>query len=145
LTGVPYSDFPDQHPEVIVNQIPLIVEGTWRQKDRIVFKFRGIDSIEEAEKFVGADVCIRPEQRTPLPEGEYYQSDLIGCEVIDRATDKSVGKVEVWHEYGAAPLLEVRDANGKEILIPFAKAICVKVDVGAKRIEADLPEGLLDE
>ena len=49
------------------------------------------------------------------------------------------------NEYGAAPLLEVRDANGKEILIPFAKAICVKVDVAAKRIEADLPEGLLDE
>jgi 16S rRNA processing protein RimM len=47
-----------------------------------------------------------------------------------------------WHEYGGPPLLEVRGDSGKEVLIPFVKAICTEIDPAARRILVDLPEGL---
>ena len=126
---------------VIVNQAALDVESAWFHKDHIIFKFRGVDSISQAEALVGADVCVPAGERLTLPEGEYYQSDLIGCEIVD-AGGKLLGNVEGWQEYGGPPLLEVRTPEGKELLIPFAKSICKSIDLGEKRIAVDLPEGL---
>jgi 16S rRNA processing protein RimM len=127
---------------VFVHEKPLEVERIWRHKDALIFKFVGVDSISAAEPFEGADVCIPKEERVPLPEGEYYQSDLVGCQVLDAGTGRLIGVVADWQEYGGPPLLEVQGENGKEILIPFAKSICVKIEPESKRILVDLPEGL---
>ena len=75
-----------------------------------------------------------------MDEGEYFQSDLIGCEVVDRRTGESIGRVTAWDEGGGAGLLVV-DNN---LLIPFARSICVEIDPAAKRIAVELPEGLKD-
>ena len=67
-------------------------------------------------------------------EGEYYQADLIGCEVVRaRARASRLGVVTGWQEAGGAGLLEVGEGDGK-LLIPFARAICVEIDACAKRI-----------
>ncbi len=76
------------------------------------------------------------------PAGEYYQTDLVGCAVQTRG-GKTIGIVEDWREYGGPPLLAV-NANGREILIPFAKSICVEIDVASRKIIVDLPPGLED-
>lgn len=127
---------------MIVGDATLEIEHVWRHGDRVIYKFRGIDSISQAEPLVGADVCIPAAQRPALSEGEYYQSDLIGYHVIDRATGRALGAVSGWQEYGGPPLLEVHGKSGREILIPFAASICVRIDPEARRIEVDLPEGL---
>ena len=80
----------------------------------------------------------------PLAEGEFYQSDLVGWEVLDAKTGQTLGTVEGWQEYGGPPLLVVRGADGREILIPFAKSICTEIDPTAGKILVDLPEGLAD-
>lgn len=116
----------------------------WWHQDRLVFKFAGIDSISAAEAFEDADVCIPREEREPLPDGEYYQSDLVGCTVVELRTGEPVGVVEDWQEYGGPALLQVKTAAGREVMIPFAKAICKEIDPAGKRIVVDLPEGLLD-
>ncbi len=118
------------------------MERVWRHGDKVVFKFAGVDSISDAEKLEDADVCIPLEERAVLPEGEYYQSDLVGCEVTDRVTGKSLGIVEDWKEYGGPPLLEVKGADDRVILIPFAKSIFQEIDLVGKRVLVDLPEGL---
>jgi 16S rRNA processing protein RimM len=110
----------------------------------LVFKFRGIDSIADAEPLRGAELRIPREHRAPLPEGEYYQSDLVGCEVVDRNSGEKLGVVTGWREYGGPPLLEVNVGQGEPQLVPFAGAICVGIDVPGRRIVVDLPEGLLD-
>lgn len=110
--------------------------------DRVVFKFRGVDTISDAEKLAGADVCISRDERLELPEGEYFQSDLVGCRVVER-DGTEMGVVEGWQEYGGPPLLQV-NAQGREVLIPFAKSICIEIDVPGRRIVVDLPEGLKD-
>jgi ribosomal 30S subunit maturation factor RimM len=51
--------------------------------------------------------------------------------------------VEGWQEYGGPPLMEVKRKKG-ELLIPFVSAICQDIDVSARLIRVELPEGLLD-
>ena len=120
------------------------VEKIWRHGENWVFKFRAVNTISEAEALSGCEVRIPMSARPALDEGEFYQSDLVGCELVERATGRYVGRVRNWREYGGPPLLEVEGPAGEEILIPFAKAICVAVDLAARRISVDLPEGLLD-
>ena len=128
---------------VWVNDQPREVEYTWVHGKDLIFKFKGVDSIAEAEQLAGADVLIPIEQRPEVPEGEYYRSDVIGCEVT-AAGGRQLGIVADWQDTGGTPLLVVRTAGGRELLIPFAKAICTKIDVERKRIEVNLPEGLED-
>ncbi len=123
----------------------LEVESAWQHKGRLILKFRGVDSISAAELLEGAEVRTRMDQRAALREGEYYQSDLVGCEVIDRRTGERLGTVSGWEEYGAAPLIAIeREGAGEPLLIPFARSICVEVDLAARRVVVELPEGLKD-
>jgi len=119
------------------------VEHTWMHADLLVFKFKGIDTISAAEELAGAEVSIPMDQRAPVEEGEYYQSDLVGCEVFD-PDGRRLGMVEGWQETGGTPLLVVRRADGGEILIPFANSICTRIDIAGRRVEVKLPEGLED-
>ena len=141
LAAIPLSSHPDRARHVFVNQGALVVESVWFHKDQVIFKFQGVDSISQAEPLVGADVCVPPSERSALPEGEYYQSDLIGCEVVD-ASGRALGVIEDWQEYGGPALLAIRTPAGGELLIPFAKSICRTIDLAARRIVVDLPEGL---
>lgn len=154
LSGVPLSSRPERFQvlrkvylfgarEAPADGAPLEVESVWQHGDRLIFKFRGIDSISEAERFEGAEVRIPAAERMPLGAGEYYQSDLLGCEVVDRASGQPLGVVAGWQECGGASLLEVeRSGGGEPLLVPFAQSICVEIDVAGRRIVAELPEGL---
>lgn len=116
------------------------VESVWYHDGRPVFKFRGIDTIGDAEPLVGSEVRVPFSQRAPLEPGEFYQEDLVGCEIVERATGERLGHVVKFHEYGGTPLLEVEGG----MLIPFARAICVEIEPERRRIAVDLPEGLKD-
>jgi 16S rRNA processing protein RimM len=136
---VPLSSQPGRLGAVFVNEVPMEVENTWMHGDHLILKFKGIDTISDAEKLAGADVAIPFEQRAALDEQEVYQSDLIGCEVVDTA-GHSLGVVADFEETGGTPLLRV----GENLLIPFAKSICTKIDLERKQITVNPPDGLLD-
>ena len=122
----------------------------WLHKGGVVLHFEGVNSINDAEALAGLVVAIPREQRAPLTEDEAYIGDLIGCAVFDMATGQpvAVGEIEsVDRSAGPVPLLVVRSADPKrtdEILIPFAKSFLRKVDIEAKRIEMELPVGLIN-
>jgi len=120
------------------------VESVWEHRGRIILKFRGVDSISAAETLRGKEVRIPRAEREPLPEGEYYESDLIGFEVLDRQSGRLLGRVAGWQHYGGPALLEVEGPGGKVFEIPFAASICVEIDMNRGRIQVDLPEGLED-
>jgi 16S rRNA processing protein RimM len=119
------------------------VERAWMHGDRLIFKFKGVDTISDAERLAGAEVSIPMDQRPNAPEGEYYQSDLLGCKVVDQA-GRTLGTVADWQETGAAPLLVITQPDGRELLVPFAKSICTNIDPARRRIDVNLPEGLKD-
>jgi 16S rRNA processing protein RimM len=121
----------------------VVLDRHWLHKGRIVLKFSGVDSIDEAEKLRGLLVAVPASERAPLSDDSVYIGDLIGCEVIDVASaSASLGAVKDLDS--EAGLLIVVPPEGGEILIPFAKAYLVGIDSAAKRIEMRLPEGLLD-
>ena len=114
------------------------VESVRFHDGKAIFKFAGVDSIAAALPLQGAEARIPLEERRAAADGEYFQSDLVGCEVVERATGESLGRVTAWRDGGGTGLLEVEGGW----LLPFAKSICVSVDVAARRIAVDLPEGL---
>jgi 16S rRNA processing protein RimM len=116
------------------------VESTWFHQGTLIFKFRGVDSISEAELLTGAEVRVPLEQRTPLDPGEFFQDDLLGCQVVDRRSGQALGQVTRWEDGGGSGLLVVDGG----LLIPFVRSICVEIDPAAKRIAVELPEGLKD-
>ena len=111
-----------------------------------IFHFEGSDSINDAEKFTGLQIQLPLEERAELPDGSYFVTDLIGCEVFaDGATRVGVVRDVLPTGQGTAgtPVLIVDSPRG-EILIPLAVNICTKIDLDARRIEISPPEGLLD-
>ena len=143
LAAVPLSSRPERYQslkEVILfgDGSQHQVESVWWHESRLIFKFAGIDSISAAEPLAGAEVRIPREQRAALESGEFYLSDLIGCEVIEQRTGASLGQVVSWSDAGGSGLLEL--AGG--LMIPFARSICVEIDPAARRIVVNLPEGL---
>lgn len=119
------------------------IESVHARGGRLLFRFAGIDSVEEAGELTGCEVVIPETERAPLAEGEFYLSDLLGCKVYDRRSEQEVGVVASWQEFGGPPTLEV--SRGDEIVwIPCVRAICVVIDPGSKRIEIEAPEGLLE-
>lgn len=124
---------------------PAEIEAVWEHQTKrerlMVFKFRGIDTISDAEKLAGCEVRIPPEERAALPADEFYHSDLIGCTLIDRTTGQPVGRITGIEEYGGPVLLKVEAPEG-EVLVPFARSICGRIDLEERRIVVDLPEGL---
>jgi 16S rRNA processing protein RimM len=117
------------------------VRNTWPHKNRLILKFDGIDTIDQARRVAGWQVQIPAEQRPPAPAGRFYVDDLIGCAVVERRSGRRLGEVSGLVETGAVPLVEVKAGN-REILIPFAWSICVEVDPEQRVIRVELPEGL---
>lgn len=115
------------------------VERVWDHDGTLIFKFVGIDSRNDVEALRGAEVRVPSEERVKLSEHEYFQSDLVGCEVRDRVSGRRIGKVTGWEEYGGPSLLQV---DGGRVLIPFVRAICVDIRPVDGVVLCDLPEGL---
>jgi 16S rRNA processing protein RimM len=145
------TDFPDRFHAVdrVIGLSPagqrssFQLEGFWFQKDRIILKFAAVDSIEDAQALVGYEFCIPEGDRVPLNENEYYDFELEGCLVCD-ASGREIGKVQSILKTGATEILEIGTENGASVLVPLAESIVTKIDVSAKQIVIDPPEGLLD-
>jgi 16S rRNA processing protein RimM len=120
------------------------VERHWLHKGRIVLKLAGVDSISDADFFRGWHVAVPRELRAPLADDAVYVADLIGCHVIDEATGSvDLGPVvDVARGAGEAMDMLVLQAAGEELLIPFAKAYLVEMDLEQRILRMRLPVGL---
>jgi 16S rRNA processing protein RimM len=118
------------------------VENVWFHQGRPILQFAGIDSISAAEPWEHAEMLVSEGERALPEEGAYLHEDLIGCVVEDRGT--VLGTIEGIDEYGGPPILRLTTPGGKELLVPFVKAMCKDIDVKSKRIQVELPEGLTE-
>ena len=112
------------------------------QSGRPVVAVAGVVTIDAAERLAGLELRIPAARLVALPEGTFYHHDLVGCRVETRG-GAAVGAVEAVEGAAGSSRLVVGGAHG-EILIPLAAGICTLIDVTAKRIVIDPPEGLLD-
>ncbi|MDT7780701.1 MAG: rRNA processing protein RimM [Acidobacteriota bacterium] len=147
------TDFPERFDwvEELIAVFPggrrrerLELEGHWPHGDRVVLKFRGFDSPEEAAALAGCELAVPESEAVELEEGEFYDWQLEGC-LVETIEGRPLGTVrEVLHTGGEAPVLIIRDEVERENLVPLALSICVEIDVSAKLIRVDAPEGLLE-
>ena len=150
LVGDLLTDFPERFEglSTVIGVMPdgtrrdLIIEDSWFQKDRIILKFAGIESIEDAETLRDTEICVLESESVGLDEDEYFDWQLEGCEVRTIEGER-IGTVREVMRTGGTENLVV-DGDGREYLIPFAGSICTEVDVENKVIRVDPPEGLLE-
>lgn len=121
----------------------LKLENHWLHQDRIVLKFAGYDSIEEAAALVGYEFAVPERDRVELESDEFYDWELQGCRV-ETVEGEHLGQVREIMRTGGVEMLVVETAVSREYLIPLAEEICVLIDVGQKLIRVDPPEGLLE-
>jgi len=118
-------------PAVLVEIASARVHGSV-----VVAKPLTIHDKEAAEALKGAHVLV---SRADFPRGdpdEFYWTDLVGCEVIN-PSGQDLGRVFAVEDYGAHPVLRLRDANATERMIPFVAAHVLSVDLSEGRILAD--------
>ena len=152
-----HTDFPERFEERRTlsglaadgSRRELQIEEHWFHKGGVVLKFAGVDSISDAEQLAKLELQVPLEQRTELEAGAAYVSELVGCEVwVRKAGDQELlGMVcDVQFGAGEAPLLMVksRAIEQDEVLLPYAEEFVKLADLAARRIEMQLPEGLLE-
>ena len=120
----------------------LTVSTMRMQNARPVLGFAGFERIEDVERLAGLELRVPEDTLQPLEAGTYYQHQLVGC-AVETTAGETVGEVTRVDGGAGGSLLIVKGTRG-EILIPFASDICVEVDVVARRIRIDPPDGLLD-
>jgi len=124
------------------------VEDLWPHKGLIVLKFRGVDSMNDAELLIGSELQVPKAERADLETGWTYVSDLIGSKVLDHG--REIGRIEdVQFGAGEAPLLIVVNAAGKKFDVPFAEAYLLGVDregvdAAQRQVRMNMPEGMLE-
>jgi 16S rRNA processing protein RimM len=138
-------------PQAIAGYGPLetedgrIFEIEWMRpaKDHFVARLSGVCDRSAAEQLTNVKLYV-PRERLPEPKeaDEFYHADLIGLDVVDRA-GKNLGVVVAVHNFGAGDLIEVRLGGGSNTeLVPFDTMHVPAVDIAAKKIVVDPPQGL---
>jgi len=121
----------------------VTVEDLWPHKNFLVLKFQGVETINDAEPLIGAELQLPRKERAVLEPGWTYLSDLIGCTVFDG--QREIGQIEdVQFGAGEAPLLVVKSGKKLPYEIPFAEAFLEKLDLERRQVRMKLPEGLLE-
>jgi 16S rRNA processing protein RimM len=146
----PATDFPEERFKAgSVVQIfrsgaaePVTIESVRFHRGRPIIGLAGIETMDAAEALAGLELRIADEALHPLPEGSYYHHDLIGC-VVETPRGEQIGRVTSVEGDAAGSRLVVQTRSG-EVLVPMAEGICASVDVRARRIVVEPPDGLLD-
>ena len=116
------------------------IESTHLHGDRLLVKFRGVGTREEAERMRGT-LFVSTQELRALNEGEYWHHDLIGC-TVQIAEGERIGEIRDVIPGVAQDLLLVATAT-EDRLIPLVKEIVTTVDLNARVVVVDPPEGLL--
>lgn len=123
--------------------ITLEIASVRFHKNLVIVKFKGIDNINDIEKYKGKDLYVLREDAVPLEEGEYYIADIIGASVVTE-DGKSFGTLKDVLETGAN-LVYVVEHQGKEVLLPVIPDCVKEVNVEEQRITVEILKGLLEE
>lgn len=121
-------------------QIPLEIQNVRFSKQFVIVKFKGIDHINDIEKYKGSQLLVAREDAVKLEKDEYYIADLLGMEVVTDEGEKGVLKDVI--ETGANEVYVIAFETSGEVLIPAIRDCILDVDVEAGKMQVHLLEGL---
>ena len=142
-----YSDNPKRFEEI--TSILILSHGEYEkydienvryQKDIVLLKLKGIDTIEQAEKLKGLSIYIKREDAKKLDEGEYFIADLLGSDVYE--DDTFIGTLDNIFTAGAADVYVIKRKGKDDLLLPALESIILETDVENKKIKVAIPDSL---
>lgn len=122
--------------------IDLEIENVRFFKQFVILKFKGMDNINDIEKYKGKGLWITRDQAVALEEDEYFIADLIGLSVYDEEKNE-LGKVKDVMTTGANDVYIIEMNNGEELLLPAIKDCILEVSVKDKYMVVHILDGLL--
>lgn len=125
-------------------ELELEIESVKFFKQFAILKFKGIDNINDIEKYKGKELYVTRANAQRLGRNEYFIADLLGMQVVED-TGRILGTLKDVIETGANDVYVIEMENKKELLIPAIKQCILNVDVEAGQMEVHLLEGLLEE
>ena len=122
--------------------LEMQIEEVKYSKNQILLKLKGVDTIEEAEKYRNCYLKLPREKAKKLPPNTYFIADLIGLKVY---TDEGnlLGTLEDIYNSGASDIYVVKDELGKQILLPAIKDVIKQIDLEQEKVIVHLIKGLV--
>ncbi|MDE7323628.1 MAG: ribosome maturation factor RimM [Lachnospiraceae bacterium] len=124
-------------------KITLEIEGVKYFKKFVILKFKGIDNINDIERYKGKSLYVTRENAVKLGRDEYFIADLIDLEVYDE-DGSYLGILTNVIETGANDVYEVRFEDGREVLFPAIKQCILDIDMENRKMKVHIMDGLMD-
>ena len=135
-----FKDMADVIVDTGKEHLTLEIQQVKFFKKMVILKFKGIDHINDVEKYKGKDLLVTRENAVKLEEDEYFIADLIGVKVL--SDDGKTGILVDVIETGANDVYAVDFEEMGQVLIPAIKECILKVDIEGRQMEVHLLEGL---
>lgn len=123
--------------------MPLEIQSVKFFKQFVILKFKGIDNINDIEKYKRCSLYVTREHAVPLEENEYFIADMIGLTVY--LEDGNVfGTLKDVIETGANDVYVIESREHGEVLVPAIKECICNVDIEKGQMVIHLMDGLID-
>ena len=122
---------------------PVRVLSARVHKTLLLLTLEGVTTVEQADTLRGRVLCFHRAD-VVLPEGTYFQQDLIGLEVRDARSGAVLGTVSQVYQTGANDVYELKDIAGKVTLIPAIPQVVKRIAPDDGVVEIVPMEGMFD-
>ena len=124
--------------------VALELESVKFFKQMVILKFKGIDTLNDVEKYRQKSLYVTRANAVRLRKDEYFIADLIGLKVVDE-DNKELGTLEDVMLTGANDVYVISLLNGKELLLPAIKQCILNVDMENQCMQVHVLDGLIEE
>lgn len=140
---VPLTDFPERFKALktvlLDNNVQMTVTNVKYHKQFVLLKFSGLNDMDSVEYLRGVNIWVQRKDLVQLPEGHYYQFDIIGLKVYNLA-DEYLGVVTDILQTGSNDVYVVEQENKQVHLIPTLKKVVRTIDIQNNKMIVDLME-----
>ena len=126
----------------LVGGVPMNILGVKFQKDRVILKLEGVDTMNDAETYKQKYIEIPRDEEPELPEDTYYIVDLIGLDVYSDEGNL-LGKLDDIFNNGSCDIYVVKDELGKQLLLPAISDVIKEINLEQKKIVVHILKGLI--
>ena len=143
------TDYPEQFNPgatffVGKEHIPLTIASERKHNKGLLLSFEGINDRDEIGHFRNHHVYANIADLPPLPEGKFYDHQLLGLEVIDKETKEILGELKEIIKTGANDVYLVKSESGREILLPAIPEVILDVELADRKMSVFLLPGLVE-
>jgi 16S rRNA processing protein RimM len=123
---------------------PVKLAGVRAHAGGFLVKLSGVDTPEQAGLYRNTWVFVKTSDVPVLPQGQVYQHQLLGLDVVDDR-GAPLGRLTEILETGANDVYVVKNADGREVLLPAIPSVILDLDLDRRSMRVHLIEGLVPD